>query len=36
MFFDRIDVLEAWYVYCTWHHTGQGSPEYRAIAGMWV
>lgn len=29
MYFDRYDILAAWDLWLTGHHTGQWSPEYK-------
>lgn len=31
-FFNRFDVVEAWYLYCVEYHNGMGSPEYKALS----
>jgi hypothetical protein len=30
-YFDRFDIVEAYYLYLAHNHTGQGSPEYRRL-----
>lgn len=32
--FDRFDVCEAWYLYATHYHGGQGSEEYRIFSRL--
>lgn len=35
MYFDRFDILDAHYWYCTHYHTGQFSGEYARLCRIW-
>lgn len=32
--FDRLDILEAWYLWLSHNHGGQFSPEYKRLSKM--
>lgn len=34
MYFDRFDILEAWYLYLSHTHDGQGSEAYARLSKM--
>lgn len=34
MYFDRFDIVEAWYLALSHCHGGQNSPEYSRLSGM--
>ena len=34
MFFNRFDVLDAWYIYLSDNHRGQWSKEYKRLCKM--
>lgn len=34
MYFDRFDICEAWYMYLSHYHEGQGSEEYRRLSKL--
>lgn len=31
MYFDRFDILSAWYLWLTWHHEGLHSRAYKRL-----
>lgn len=34
MYWDRFDICEAWYMYCTHYHSGQWSYLYRKLSQL--